>query len=189
MDHPAVFAIRPPDAAFALGWFAALNSSPPRGEATFEIIRMKDRGPLPATKGVQGETQVIQPPFVQEVDKAIRSGRINQRGSGVDQATVIVLAAPQNLLSPPGLGDISDCTDELKTGGPVLGRAAHNAHMLDCAVGQQQAMFEIELAPLTGDALDELKHYVPVFRVSSFEDPLRGDSICRFVLEDSESFA
>jgi hypothetical protein len=59
VEHPAVFSIRAADASFVFEDFSSREADSPLGHNPLNVLRVNDSRPIPASRLVQSDAQVI----------------------------------------------------------------------------------------------------------------------------------
>ena len=84
VQHPAVFPVSPSYPRRALKALARGDRLPPLLYKSFDIFRMNKGSPLPPQQPLQRLPYEVEPPLIEEIKVAIRSGGVDQRGRRVD---------------------------------------------------------------------------------------------------------
>ena len=85
VQHPAIFAVRPPDACFMQEGFTTGQGRAPLLNDSFDIVGMNARRPFPALQLFQRPTYILQPSLIEEIEVAVGQTGVNQAGGRIDQ--------------------------------------------------------------------------------------------------------
>src|SRR5271156_6736199 len=87
VQHPAIFPISPPHSRRTLKALSRGNRLPPLLYKGFDIFRMNKGSPFPSQQLLQRLPYEVEPPLIEEIKVAIRSGGVDQRRGRVDNLT------------------------------------------------------------------------------------------------------
>jgi len=84
VQHPAILAIGPPDACFVQERLTTSQRRAPLLNDSFNVIGVNALCPFPTLDIFQGQTDILQPGLIEEIEVSVRQTGVNQTGGRVD---------------------------------------------------------------------------------------------------------